>query len=210
MSQVKNASGQTLDSLHLHHAPPPFANSNMSFFERIENRAKAINSLLCIGLDPHSSELNCPQSATEEDRAEAAYHFCVRIIDATHPHAVCYKPNAAFFEAIGHKYGMSTLRRVIDHIIPHDVPVLLDVKRGDIGTTAEAYADACYDKNGGCGADGVTLSPLMGWDSIKPFITGKLEIEKEKFFVHSTTISISLVDDYRHIFATLDLSLAAQ
>jgi orotidine 5'-phosphate decarboxylase subfamily 2 len=165
----------------------------MSFFERIETRAKAINSLLCIGLDPHSSELNCcPTSATEVDRAEAAYHFCVRIIDATHPHAVCYKPNAAFFEALGHTYGMATLRRVIDHIIPHDVPVLLDVKRGDIGTTAEAYAYACYEKNDGCGADGATLSPLMGWDSIQPFITGKCF----EIYILYVSLSPMIIDIY--------------
>lgn len=66
---------------------------------------------------------------------------------------------------------MTTLRRVIK-VIPDDIPVLLDVKRGDIGSTAVAYADACYDKNG-LDADGVTLSPLMGWDSVRPFVTGK-------------------------------------
>jgi orotidine 5'-phosphate decarboxylase subfamily 2 len=165
----------------------------MSFFERIAARSESINSLLCVGLDPHSSELepfyrqrpsstsSSPRDDDEEERAEAAYRFCARIIDATYPHAVCYKPNAAFFEALGYRHGMSTLRRVIERISTHDggnIPVLLDVKRGDIGTTAEAYADACYDdpsgRGGGLGADGVTLSPLMGWDSVKPFITGEL------------------------------------
>jgi len=55
--------------------------------------------------------------------------------------------------------------------IPNEIPVLLDVKRGDIGSTAAAYADACYDPKG-LNADAVTLSPLMGWDSVKPFVTG--------------------------------------
>lgn len=58
-------------------------------------------------------------------------------------------------------------------VIPDGIPVLLDVKRGDIGSTAAAYADACYEENGGLKADGVTLSPLMGWDSVQPFVTGK-------------------------------------
>lgn len=88
------------------------------------------------------------------------------------PHAVAYKPNAAFFEAIGPNLGLSCLRRVIDSI-PDDIPVLLDVKRGDIGSTAQAYAEACYERKDGLAADGVTLSPLMGWDSVKPFVTGK-------------------------------------
>lgn len=142
-----------------------------SFFHQLSTRSQSINSLLCVGLDPHFKELNLPPTASEEERAEAAFQFCKRIIDATHPHTVCYKPNAAFFEAIGAKLGCSTLRRVVD-AIPDDIPVLMDVKRGDIGTTAAAYADACYDEVDGLNADGVTLSPLMGWDSVEPFITG--------------------------------------
>ena len=82
-------------------------------------------------------------------------------------YAACYKPNAAFFEALGSNLGVATLERVIKSI-PKYIPVLLDVKRGDIGSTASAYADACYD----IGADAVTLSPLMGWDSVSPFVTG--------------------------------------
>jgi len=144
----------------------------MSFFDRISSRSTAINSLLCVGLDPHSKELDLPPAATEEQRAEAAYQFCKRLIDATSPHAVAYKPNAAFFEALGTNLGCSTLRRVVD-AIPDDILVLLDVKRGDIGSTAAAYAEACYDGERGLKADGVTLSPLMGWDSVAPFVTGK-------------------------------------
>ncbi len=211
--------------------------TTMSFFERIAARSESINSLLCVGLDPHSSELepfyrqrpsstsSSPRDDDEEERAEAAYRFCARIIDATYPHAVCYKPNAAFFEALGYRHGMSTLRRVIERISTHDggnIPVLLDVKRGDIGTTAEAYADACYDdpsgRGGGLGADGVTLSPLMGWDSVKPFITGELRglwncrcvfffsraMHCLVYFRHALSPSSTPVDDYRHIFATLD------
>jgi len=144
----------------------------MSFFQQITDRSKTINSLLCIGLDPHLAELKLPPTASEEERADAAYEFCTRIINATHPHAVAYKPNAAFFEALGTKLGCLTLRRVVD-AIPDGIPVLLDVKRGDIGSTAAAYAEACYDEDHGMKADGVTLSPLMGWDSVKPFVTGK-------------------------------------
>ena len=144
----------------------------MSFFEQISTRSTAINSLLCIGLDPHLSELKLPQSANEEQRANAAYEFCKTIIDATHEHTVCYKPNAAFFEALGTKLGCETLRKVVD-IIPNGIPVLLDVKRGDIGSTAAAYAEACYDEISGLKGDGVTLSPLMGWDSVQPFVTGE-------------------------------------
>lgn len=88
------------------------------------------------------------------------------------PHAAAYKPNAAFFEALGPNLGAACLRKVIKSI-PDDIPVLLDVKRGDIGSTAQAYAEACYEREEGLSADGVTLSPLMGWDSVQPFVTGE-------------------------------------
>ncbi len=82
--------------------------------------------------------------------------------------------------------------------IPDDIPVLLDVKRGDIGTTAAAYADACYDNVHGLNADGVTLSPLMGWDSVEPFITGASPIHYEREFrMRSTPYTLVLiVNDY--------------
>ena len=84
------------------------------------------------------------------------------------PYTASFKPNAAFFEALGPNLGIATLRRVLEEI-PPDIPILLDVKRGDIGSTSVAYAEACY----GLGVDAVTLNPLMGWDSIAPFVTGK-------------------------------------
>jgi len=140
-----------------------------TFFSKIEARSKAIDSLLCIGLDPHEKELFQEgwEGRSEQEKCDAAFTFCKTLIDATLPYAVCYKPNAAFFEALGDG-GVTVLRRICRDVIPNDVPVLLDVKRGDIGSTALAYAQACYDH---IGADGVTLSPLMGWDSISPFVT---------------------------------------
>ena len=106
-----------------------------------------------------------------------SYRFCFfrfpcRQFIKTAPHAAAYKPNAAFFEALGPNLGAACLRKVIKSI-PDDIPVLLDVKRGDIGSTAQAYAEACYEREEGLSADGVTLSPLMGWDSVQPFVTGE-------------------------------------
>ena len=146
----------------------------MTFREKLEARVKSIDSLLCVGLDPHESELfpqqqeeNNTTTITADARCEAAFTFCKTLVDATLSYAACYKPNSAFFEALGDD-GMKTLRRLCREVIPSDVPILLDVKRGDIGSTAAAYAVACYDH---IGSDAVTLSPLMGWDSIKPFVT---------------------------------------
>jgi orotidine 5'-phosphate decarboxylase subfamily 2 len=146
-----------------------------SFFSKLESRIAEIGSHLCVGLDPHIKELfpnGDGDSKSEQERCDAAYDFCKRIIDATAPHAAAYKPNAAFFEALGPNIGVTTLRKVIA-AIPSSIPTLLDVKRGDIGSTAQAYAEACYDDPNGVNADGVTLSPLMGWDSVAPFISGK-------------------------------------
>ena len=144
--------------------------SMSTFFDKLEARIEKANSLLCIGLDPHLSELfpDGSLSPTEDVRCDAAYTFCKTLIDATAPFAACFKPNVAFFEALGPTGGMAVLQRVVKSI-PDDIPDLMDVKRGDIGSTAAAYAMACYDH---LGADAVTLSPLMGWDSIEPFVTG--------------------------------------
>ncbi len=127
------------------------------FFERIEERAQAIDSLLCVGLDPHPEDL-------DEQSAEAAYRFCQRIIEATHDVALVYKPNSAFFEAFGAD-GIDALARTI--AATGDVPVILDVKRGDIASTARAYARAAFET---LGADAVTLSPYMGWETVTPFL----------------------------------------
>jgi len=146
-----------------------------SFFSKLDARVSEIESLLCVGLDPHITELfpkGDGESKSEEERCDAAYSFCKTLIDETAEHAAAFKPNAAFFEALGPNLGNATLRRVVA-AIPSSIPTLLDVKRGDIGSTAQAYAEACYDDKNGINADGVTLSPLMGWDSVAPFITGK-------------------------------------
>ena len=109
-----------------------------SFFEALEARCKAVDSLLCVGLDPHTTELGHAPSA------DAAAEFCLKLIEATSPVAAAYKPNAAFFEVFG-AAGATALGRVIA-AIPAGIPVLLDAKRGDIGTTAAAYASAAFDE----------------------------------------------------------------
>mmetsp|Transcript_14930 Transcript_14930/g.33210 ORF Transcript_14930/g.33210 Transcript_14930/m.33210 type:complete len:473 (-) Transcript_14930:482-1900(-) len=90
--------------------------------------------------------------------------------DKLDEHTACYKPNSAFFECISPpSSGLASLGRVISHIASKHptIPVLLDAKRGDIGSTSDAYAVAAYEV---LGADGITLSPLMGADSVRPFV----------------------------------------
>ena len=134
---------------------------SMAFFDKLQRRVEASKSLLCIGLDPHVSQL----AVASADEAGA---FCMKIIEQTHTYAAAYKPNSAFFEAFGSK-GFEVLQNVIK-AIPSDIPVILDNKRGDIDTTAQAYATSSFDI---FDASAVTLSPYMGWDSVQPFVSGR-------------------------------------
>jgi orotidine 5'-phosphate decarboxylase subfamily 2 len=136
-----------------------------SFLKKLEARARAVNSLLCVGLDAHLEFL-------PEPTGKAAYDFCVRLIDQTHNLACAFKPNSAFFEALG-SAGFEALRDVIAYIHRLDpaLPVILDAKRSDIASTAEAYARAAFEY---LGADALTLNPYLGHDAIEPFV-GKPE-----------------------------------
>lgn len=97
------------------------------FLVKLEERVAKANSLLCVGLDPHVSQLPEPTVAAAEE-------FCLRIISNAHPYAAAFKPNSAFFECFG-AAGFDALIKVIESI-PNDIPVILDCKRGDIDTTA--------------------------------------------------------------------------
>jgi uridine monophosphate synthetase len=136
-----------------------------TFFTFLERRVDDCSSLLCVGLDPHVSELKEPSPASALD-------FCLTLVKQTAPYAAAFKPNAAFFEAFGAE-GWSALKQVIEAIREESrrlgsyIPVILDAKRGDIASTAQAYAHAAFET---LGADCITLSPYLGKDSIEPFI----------------------------------------
>ncbi len=150
-----------------------------TFFTFLERRVDDCSSLLCVGLDPHVSEL-------PEPSAEAARDFCIRIVKATAPYAAAFKPNAAFFEVFGAD-GWMALKQVIEAIqeesrrLGSRIPVILDAKRGDIASTAEAYAVSAFEN---LGADCITLSPYLGGDSIEPFIKNP---EKGAFLLCKTS-----------------------
>lgn len=130
----------------------------MSFFSRLESRVRQVESLLCVGLDPHPADLDSPTP-------EAVADFCYRLIESTLDVAAAYKPNAAFFEAFG-AAGLAVLEKVIASV-PEDIPVILDAKRGDIASTAQAYSRAVFQA---LGAHGVTISPYLGYDAVQPFL----------------------------------------
>ena len=135
----------------------------MTFFDRLSLRARRIDSLLCVGLDPRVE----PGSADPAARLLDANR---RVIEATADLALCYKPNIAFYEQHGPQ-GLEALARTIA-AVPEGVPVILDAKRGDIGATAEAYAAACR----ALAVDAVTVSPYMGHDSVAPFTASGLAV----------------------------------
>lgn len=136
-----------------------------SFFTFLEKRVDDCSSILCVGLDPHICDLEHPT-------AESALDFCLNLVKQTAHYAAAFKPNAAFFEALGAP-GWTALKTVIAAIQEQSdrlgsmIPVILDAKRGDIASTAEAYAKSAFETLGGhC----ITLSPYLGKDSINPFI----------------------------------------
>jgi len=136
-----------------------------SFFTFLEKRVDDCSSLLCVGLDPHVNDLKEPTAASARD-------FCLNLVKQTAPYAAAFKPNAAFFEVLGAE-GWTALKQVIDaiqeesHRMGSMIPVVLDAKRGDIASTAEAYAKSAFET---LGAHCITLNPYLGHDSIEPFI----------------------------------------
>jgi uridine monophosphate synthetase len=150
-----------------------------TFFSFLEKRADDCSSLLCVGLDPHVSDLPAPD-------AEAARDFCLRLVKQTAPYAAAFKPNAAFFEVFG-AAGWEALKRVIEAVAEESarlgslIPVVLDAKRGDIASTADAYAHSTFEN---LGAHAITLSPYLGKDSIEPFLAYK---EKGVFLLCKTS-----------------------
>ena len=134
----------------------------MHFFERIEQASKQNGSLLCVGLDPDPKRL--PDWA--RDDPNPIFAFNRHIIDLTCDLVCAYKPNAAFYEALG-PHGWTILQETIDYAHQCGVPVILDAKRNDIGSTAAAYACGTFEK---LKADAITVNPYMGWDSVEPFV----------------------------------------
>jgi len=136
----------------------------MDFFAKLESRVQSLNTNLCVGLDPSFSQDEISRLGSEACM-RSALERNLTIIEKTAPFTACYKPNIAFYEAFG-SLGLEVLKKTID-AIPKEIPVLLDAKRGDIGSTAKAYAQAVF---GYLGADAVTLNPYMGKDTVEPFL----------------------------------------
>ncbi len=129
----------------------------MSFFEILAERIDTTDSVVSVGLDPDPSRL--PDFLADADLPRWAFNR--RIIDATHEHAACYKPNAAFYEDLD---GWRALTETIAYAEGKGVPVLLDAKRADIGNTSRQYAEVLKT------VDAITVNPYLGQDSLQPFL----------------------------------------
>ena len=138
------------------------------FTERLDDAARRNQSLVCVGLDPWRPSMPIDDLAA----------FTKAIIEATCDLVCAYKPNYAFYEAEGLE-GLRALETTIQ-AVPDGIPVILDAKRGDIGSTATAYAKAAFEA---WGADAVTVNPYMGGDSLAPFF----EYEDRGVFVLART-----------------------
>jgi orotidine-5'-phosphate decarboxylase len=136
----------------------------MNYLEQLKEKSDKYNSIVCMGMDP---DLN--QIPVEGDPGERIYVFFENILNEIIKKKIfpaSVKPNYAFYAQYGLE-GIETLKKLIDLYREEGIPVILDVKRGDIGKTARAYASEAYDF---FMADAVTLSPYMGYDSISPFL----------------------------------------
>ncbi|MFO0749319.1 MAG: orotidine-5'-phosphate decarboxylase [Myxococcota bacterium] len=132
----------------------------IGFFERLEARARDTGSLLCVGLDPRGEDLE-PGFGPTEQLVRHARALCAATADL----ALCWKPNSAFYEAYGSE-GWQALKAIVAMLGEH-APVIVDAKRGDIGSTGEAYAQAIF---GDLGADATTVVPWLGQDAVAPFL----------------------------------------
>ncbi len=139
------------------------------FGERLAARVRERGSCACVGIDPHLDRVpGLDPSAPLAIQAEVVRAFCLTVLDAVAPLAPAVKPQVAFFEALG-SAGIAVLEEVVRTARDAGVVVIADAKRGDIGTTADAYARALLDDDGPLGADAATVSPYLGPESLAPF-----------------------------------------
>ena len=160
------------------------------FREAIARRVEQTGSVLCIGLDSDMTQIPTKHLGSGDPQVT----FNKAIIDATKDHAVCYKPNAAFYEARG-AAGWDALAETGDYLRSLGIPSIIDAKRGDIGNTARMYAKAFFDE---MDFDAVTVNPYMGEDAIAPF----RQYEEKGVFVLCYTSNASRVDFQTQLIRT--------
>lgn len=161
----------------------------MTFSERLHDRIVRLNTRVCLGIDPRPElHPSTHPDAHERDPAKVALAVTLyfrEILEATQDVVACYKPQIAFFERLGVP-GMIALAQLIADARELDIPLILDAKRGDIGSTAEAYAEA-YLSEGVFSSDALTVNPYLGMDAVEPFVKTARENERGVFVLVKTS-----------------------
>jgi orotidine-5'-phosphate decarboxylase len=160
---------------------PSEQNSSFMTRDQLFAQIQKKSSFLCVGLDPDLAKI--PSHLHSEP--DPIFSFCKAIIEETADYAVAYKPNIAFFEALGPK-GWETLQKV-NELIPSEIFTIADAKRGDIGNTSKLYAKAFFEQ---MNFDSVTVAPYMGEDSVTPF----LEFEEKWVILLALTSNAGSMD----------------
>lgn len=161
----------------------------VSFARRLHDRIRQTDSRVCLGIDPRPAE----HPATHPDAfdgdparvARAVVTYFREILGATHEALACVKLQSAFFEALG-VTGIVALAQLVADVKALGLPLILDAKRGDIGSTARAYADA-YLGDGVFGADALTVNPYLGVDALEPFLRASRENDRGIFVLVRTS-----------------------
>ncbi len=163
--------------------------STMTFSERLNARINKTNSRVCLGIDPRPKDHPTTHPDNHDNDpakvAKAVVTYFRNIIQETQDLVACYKPQSAFFEAMGIP-GLIALAQIIADIKSLEIPVILDAKRGDMSTTAEAYAEA-YLGGGVFSSDALTINPYLGMDSLEPFILAAQKNERGLFVLVKTS-----------------------
>ena len=167
-----------------------------SFSDRLADAVRSKGTPLCVGLDPRWESLprSLQQATPSLESVAAAFNtFCFRVLDLVAPHVGVIKPQSAFFESCG-PAGLLVLQRVIGRAKEMGLVVILDSKRGDIASTAAAYADAAFAGStiGGetlpvWDADAITANPYLGRDAIEPFLTSARSASRGVFVLVRTS-----------------------
>ena len=134
----------------------------LTFLDMLNAAQQQNRSMLCVGLDPEPTRF----PGKLKGDASRIYDFCAAIVDATADLVISFKPQIAYFAAHRAEEQLERLMAYMRKVAPH-VPIILDAKRGDIGSTAEQYSIEAFERYG---ADAVTLSPFMGFDSVAPYL----------------------------------------
>jgi len=144
------------------------------FADRLLRRVRGLGHPLCVGIDPHLDRIpplfrRGSMRAGEKQTADAVADFALALLDRVAGRVACVKPQSAFFEALGWR-GIEALDRVLRGARDRELLVVLDVKRGDIGSTAAGYASAYLEEDAPLRADAITVNPYLGCDSLEPFL----------------------------------------